>query len=194
MSACLTVDPHAAMMVAFQAGDAGSFDLLLEEYRGMIIGYLYRFVRDRAVAEELAQEVFLRVCSVRNYEPTAKFRTWLFRIATNLAINWVRDQRAESAVLRLDDRTLPVRPYELRSRGPSIEDRLVARSTRDEVHSAVDALPERHRAAVLMHKYMEMEYREIAGVLNCSVPALKSLLFRSYEILRRQLAHLDPAA
>ena len=109
MNACLTVDPHAAMMLAFQAGDTGSFNLLLEEYRGMIIGYLYRFVRDRAVAEELAQEVFLRVCSVRNYEPTAKFRTWLFRIATNLAINWVRDQRAESAVLRLDDRTLPVR-------------------------------------------------------------------------------------
>jgi len=194
MSACPTPDPHALRMLAFQAGDADSFDRLLEEHRGMVIGYIARIVRDRWVAEELAQEVFLRVCRVRNYQPTAKFRTWLFRIATNVALNWVRDQRAEAGVLRLDAEPRAIRPYELRSRVRSIEECLVEGSTRREVRSAVESLPERQRTAVVMHKYMDMEYRDIARQLNCSVPALKSLLFRTYALLRRQLAHLNSQA
>jgi RNA polymerase sigma-70 factor (ECF subfamily) len=171
-------------MLAFQAGDIDSLAPLVEEYRDVLVGYLYRSVRDRAIAEELAQEVFLRVCRVRNYQPTAKFRTWLFHIATNLAINYVRDRRTESCIVRLDDR------QQFRSRAASIEEHLVSRCLSDEVRAAVEELPERHRAAVLMHKYHDMEYREIAAVLGCSVPALKSLLFRAYETLRERLAHL----
>ena len=180
-------------MLAFQAGDEESFDRLLEEHRHMVIGYIARIVRDRWVAEELAQEVFLRVCRVRNYQPTARFRTWLFRIATNVALNWVRDRRIEAGMVRLDAETGAVRQYELRSPVLSIEERMLARSTERQVKTALESLPERQRSAVVMHKYLEMDYREIAGKLGCSVPALKSLLFRTYGLLRRELAHLNPA-
>jgi RNA polymerase sigma-70 factor (ECF subfamily) len=192
MSICLTTsDPDASVMLAFQDGDAASFEFLLSEYRDQVLGYLYRFMRDRAAAEELTQEVFLRVYLTRNYQPAAKFRTWLFRIATNLALNWVRDRRVESGFVRLDEKPLYSRAYDPPCAAPSVEDYLVSRCRLEEVRAAVEALPERHRAAVLMHKYAEMEYSEIARVLNCSVPALKSLLFRAYETLRSRLAHLE---
>lgn len=190
MDGAVTLERDAACMLAFQAGDISCLNPLVEEYRDVLVGYLYRFVRDRAIAEELAQEVFLRVLRVRNYVPTAKFRTWLFHIATNLAINSVRDRRSDYTLLRLDERPTRFRPLELRSRAASIEDDLVAQCRLDEVRAAVDALPERQRAAVWMHKYLDMEYQEIATVLECSVPALKSLLFRAYEVLRGKLAHL----
>ena len=180
-------------MAAFQAGDRASFTLLVEQNRDLVIGYLYRYVGDRAVAEELAQEVFLRVFQARNYRPTAKFRTWLFRIATNLAINWRRDRRVDSEMVRLDH-TQYAGQHELRERAVSIEEQLILQCKLDEVRRAIGALPDRYRAAVLMHKYQDMEYQEIAGALGCSVPALKSLLFRAYEILRERLAHLDGAA
>src|SRR4051794_26545163 len=98
----LSIDQQARWMVAFQAGDRESFTLLVEQNRDMVIGYLHRYIGDRAIAEELAQEVFLRVFQSRNYRPTAKFRTWLFRIATNLAINWRRDRRVDIEMARLD--------------------------------------------------------------------------------------------
>ena len=184
------IDLDAARMLAFQAGDVDAFNLLLDQYRDIVIGYLYRFVRDHAAAEELAQEVFMRVCQARNYQPTAKFRTWLFRIATNLALNWVRDRRRESGFLRLDEKPVIARQLDPPTPGPSVEQRLVKQCRLDEIRAAVEDLPERHRAAVLMHKYMEMEYSEIAGALNCSVPAVKSQIFRAYEILRHRLAHM----
>ena len=134
------------------------------EYRDQVLGYLYRFVHDRAAAEELTQEVFLRVYLTRNYQPAAKFRTWLFRIATNLALNWIRDRRVESGFVRLDEKPLYARAYDPPCTMPSVEEDLVSRCRLDEVRAAVQELPERHRAAVLMHKYSEMEYGEIARV------------------------------
>jgi len=192
-STCFPIDQQARWMVAFQAGDLASFGLLVEQNRDMVVGYLYRYVGDRAIAEELAQEVFLRVFRSRNYRPTAKFRTWLFRIATNLAINWRRDRRVDSEMVRLDA-PHATRRHELREPTLSVEEKMIYRCRLEEVRSAVGELPARYRAAVLMHKYLEMEYQEIAGVLGCSVPALKSLLFRAYEILRERLAHLDAGA
>jgi len=180
-------------MLAFRAGDTAKFGLLLDEYRGLVVGYLFRLVRDHAVAEELAQEVFLRVYRSRHYEPAASFRSWLIRIATNLARNWVRDHRADNAVLRLDHPPERARWRVPRSPLPTIEERMVSACGLLEVRAAIEALPERHRAAVLMHKYLDMDYWEIARAQNCSVSAVKSMLFRAYENLRRRLAHLDPA-
>jgi RNA polymerase sigma-70 factor, ECF subfamily len=184
------IDEYALWMLAFQAGDSARFSMLVEHNREPVIRYLYRCVSDRAVAEELAQEVFLRVYLSHDYRPTAKFRTWLFHIATNLALNWLRDHRAESGKVSLDAHPRHIMRHELRAAARSVEEELVARVRVEEIRAAVQELPERNRAAVLMHKYEEMEYAEIAQALHCSVSATKSLLFRSYEHLRARLAHL----
>ncbi|HWE50085.1 MAG TPA: RNA polymerase sigma factor, partial [Bryobacteraceae bacterium] len=113
------------------------------------------------------------------------------RIATHLALNWLRDGRKERGQQRLDDDRggeLPAR--EVADRLPSTEQRMVAQARLQEVRDAIALLPGKQRAAVLMHKYEEMEYAQIAVVLECSESAVKSLLFRAYESLRARLAHM----
>ena len=144
-----------------------------------------------AVAEELAQEVFLRVYRSReSYEASAKFTTWLFRIATHLALNALRDGKNEKFQERLDDESADMPARQVSDARPTVEQKMVYQVRLDEVRRAVATLPEKQRAAVLMHKYEEMEYSQIAKVLNCSESAIKSLLFRAYETLRARLAHM----
>lgn len=185
------LDYDAELMLRVKDGDGASFGVLLDKHRLSVIHFLYRMVQNHAVAEELAQEVFLRVYRSRStYEPTAKFTTWLFRIATHLALNALRDGKHEKSQERLDDVTgdLPVR--QVSDKRPTVEASMVYEARLEEVRKAVATLPEKQRAAVLMHKYQEMEYSQIARVLNCSESAVKSLLFRAYESLRARLAHM----
>ena len=183
------------LMLDVKAGDEQSFELLLRKYRTPLVNFLYRMVRDTAVAEDLAQEVFLRVYRARQeYAPSAKFTTWMFRIATNLALNSVRDNRHRKLEVSMDQ-SLDAgedeqRPMEVPDRAPSVEQEMVARCRADMILKAIHSLPEKQRAAVLMHKYQELDYDEIARVLDCSESALKSLLFRAYETLRVELAPL----
>jgi RNA polymerase sigma-70 factor, ECF subfamily len=180
------------LMLDVKAGDDASFDLLLQKYRTPLVNFLYRMVRDAATAEDLAQEVFLRVYRARKqYSPSAKFTTWLFRIATNLALNSVRDNRYRQMQVSLD---APVEddeaPIQLPAKDMRIDEHMVERDRAQIIRRAVAALPEKQRVAVLLHKYEEMDYSEIAKILDCSESALKSLLFRAYETLRVQLAPL----
>ncbi len=189
--ATAALDYDAELMLRVKDGDGTSFAALLEKHRSSVVHFLYRMVQDQAVAEELAQEVFLRVYRSRGtYEPTAKFTTWLFRIATHLALNALRDGRNERSQQRLDERSEDMPAVQVEDRRPSVEQSMVRQATLDEVRRAVAALPDKQRAAVLMHKYREMEYTQIAKVLNCSESAVKSLLFRAYETLRARLAHM----
>jgi RNA polymerase sigma-70 factor, ECF subfamily len=187
------LDLDAQLMLRVREGDDESFRVLLDKHRNPVIRFVYRMVQDQAISEELAQEVFLRVYRSRGtYEPTARFTTWLFRIATHLALNWLRDGRNERGQQRLDDEgdgEMPVR--EVADRRPTVEQRMVAQTRLQEVRDAIAMLPEKQRAAVLMHKYEEMEYAQIAQVLECSESAVKSLLFRAYESLRARLAHMS---
>jgi len=181
------------LMLDVKAGDEASFDFLLQKYRLPLVHFLNRMVRDSATAEDLAQEVFLRVYRARKqYTPSAKFTTWLFRIATNLALNSVRDTRYQKLEVPID---APAdgedsAPRELPAREMRIDEFLVERDRKEIIRRAINSLPEKQRAAVLLHKYEEMDYCEIAGILDCSEGALKSLLFRAYETLRVQLAPL----
>jgi RNA polymerase sigma-70 factor, ECF subfamily len=185
------------LMLDVKAGDAHSFELLLQRYRAPLVNFLYRMVRNREQAEDLAQEVFLRVYRARDdYVPSAKFTTWFFRIATNLALNSVRDSRYHRMEVSLD---APVtadaeegeeRQFEVADKHPDIEQHLVEEARRKMIRHAIEKLPEKQRAAVLLHKYQELDYSEIARILNCSESALKSLLFRAYETLRVELAPL----
>jgi RNA polymerase sigma-70 factor (ECF subfamily) len=189
MAAALDYD--AELMLRVKEGDGASFGLLLEKYRSSVVNFLFRMVQNHAVAEELAQEVFLRVYRSRtSYEPTAKFTTWLFRIATHLALNSLRDGKNERMQDRLDDDSSELPARQISDRRPSVEQSMVFEAKLEEVRRAISMLPEKQRAAVLMHKYEEMEYSQIAKVLSCSESAVKSLLFRAYETLRARLAHM----
>jgi RNA polymerase sigma-70 factor (ECF subfamily) len=189
VAAALDID--AELMLRVKEGDGASFGLLLEKHRSSVVHFLYRMVQNHAVAEELAQEAFLRVYRSRStYEPTAKFTTWLFRIATHLALNALRDGKNERGQERLDDSSSEQPARQVSDRRPSIEARMVYEARLEEIRRAVASLPDKQRAAVLMHKYEEMEYSQIARVLNCSESAVKSLLFRAYETLRARLAHM----
>jgi RNA polymerase sigma-70 factor (ECF subfamily) len=178
-------------MLQVKEGDAGSFELLLNKHRRSVVNYLTRMVRDQAVAEELAQEAFLRVYRARsNYQPSAKFTTWLFRIATHLALNSLRDGRHLRNRQSIDEPHAGQQPLQLADGRANREEQFLAEARLEAVRQAIAALPEKQRAAVLMHKYEEMDYVQIAGALDCSVSAVKSLLFRAYESLRRDLAYL----
>src|SRR6266852_4263220 len=183
------------LMLDVKAGDEQSFELLLRKYRTPRVNFLYRMVRNTAVAEDLAQEVFLRVYRARQeYAPSAKFTTWMFRIATNLALNALRDNRHRLLEISMDQ---PVETneseqpaLEVADSTPTAEQQLVARTRTELIRNAINVLPEKQRAAVLLHKYQELDYGEIAKILGCSESALKSLLFRAYETLRVQLQPL----
>jgi RNA polymerase sigma-70 factor (ECF subfamily) len=191
MVAAAALEPDAELMLRVKEGDAASFALLLEKHRAPLIHFIYRMVLNQAIAEELAQEVFLRVYRARSsYEPTAKFTTWLFRIAMHLALNCLRDGRSERCQESLDQDSPEALGRQVADRRPTVEQDLVYDVKLEEVRHAIQGLPEKQRAAVLMHKYEEMEYSQIARVLICSESAVKSLLFRAYETLRGRLAHL----
>lgn len=186
------------LMLDVKAGDELSFEILLKKYRSPLVNFLYRMVKDQAAAEDLAQEVFLRVYRARKaYSPSAKFTTWLFRIATNLALNAIRDGRYRQMQVSIDtprDEDEPV--IEIAAREARADERLIERERNEMIRGAILALPEKQRAAVILHKYEEMDYAQIGKILGCSESALKSLLFRAYETLRVQLALLvaRPAA
>ena len=180
-------------MLRVREGDTESFAILLEKHRSPVIHFLYRMVQNQGVAEELAQEVFLRVYKSRgNYEPTAKFTTWLFRIASHLALNSIRDSKNERHQDSIDDSSDEGLSVQVRDNRLTTEQEMLHQARLAEVRKAIHLLPEKQRAAVLMHKYQEMEYSQIANALECSESAVKSLLFRSYETLRTRLAHLAP--
>jgi len=181
----------ADVMLRVKAGDESAFDYLVQKYRRPMVNFMYRMAHNAAAAEDLAQEVFLRVYRSRaSYEASAKFTTWLYRIATNLAANHARDTRHERPenMVSLDEpdedtgTTKDVADSKL-----SVEENLVRRERLAAIRKTVQSLPERQRLAVIMHKYQQMDYKQIAEVLKLSESATKSLLFRAYETLREQL-------
>ncbi len=185
-------DPGVRWMRAWQAGDETAFDALVEAYSGQVYALLTRFLGQRANREDLVQEVFLRVVRARErYEPSARFSTFLFRIAYNIAVNETQrgiarearrlepgdDERAGHSLADFED---------LRAPPPA------AALERDDVVQAVRAaiarLPENQRMALLLAKYEDLPYGEIAEVLGSSEKAVKSLIHRARESLRESLA------
>jgi RNA polymerase sigma-70 factor (ECF subfamily) len=187
------LDPasDAAVMLRVAAGDEESFNFLVQKHHRPMIHFLFRMVRNQAVAEELAQEVFLRVYRARDsYRAEARFTTWLYRIATNLAVNHARDTKHERAAqtvyLDAPDEESGTTP-DVADGEPSVEQKLMRDERMAAIRTHVMALPERQRMAVLMHKYQGMDYRQIGDVLKLSESATKSLLFRAYQTLRDKL-------
>jgi RNA polymerase sigma-70 factor (ECF subfamily) len=181
----------AEVMLRVSAGDDAAFDHLVAKFRRPIVQFMYRMARNQAVAEELAQEAFLRVYRARNsYAATASFSTWLYRIATNLAVNHARDTRHERGgkMVSLDEPGADTgATLDLPHPAPTAEQEMLRRERLAAIRRHVEALPERQRLAVFMHKYQGLDYRAIGKVLKLSESATKSLLFRAYETLRERL-------
>jgi RNA polymerase sigma-70 factor (ECF subfamily) len=181
----------AEIMLRVKAGDDAAFDFLVQKFRRQLIGFMYRMTHSQPIAEELAQEVFLRVYRSReSYSAEAKFTTWMYRIATNLALNHLRDTKTErtEVSVSLDEPDEDTgRTPDVADHGMTAEEDLLRRERLAAIRKQVEALPERQRVAVLMHKYQGMDYKEISKVLKLSESATKSLLFRAYETLRETL-------
>jgi RNA polymerase sigma-70 factor (ECF subfamily) len=181
----------AEIMLRVREGDESAFTYLIEKYHRQIVHFMFRMTHNQAVAEELSQEVFLRVYRSReSYRAEAKFTTWLYRIATNLGVNHARDHKHERAAqnvyLDQPDTETGTTPDLADSRS-NVEQDLVRDERMRAIRQHVMALPERQRTAVLMHKYQEMDYKQIGEVLKLSESATKSLLFRAYQTLREKL-------
>jgi RNA polymerase sigma-70 factor (ECF subfamily) len=181
----------SAIMLELRAGNMAGFDYLIQKYRKPIVNFMYRMVHNQGIAEELAQEVFLRVYRSREtYRAEARFSTWLYRIATNLGVNHARDTRHErnASTIYLDetDSETGTTP-DVADTTPGAEAGLLRRERLNSIRQHVMALPERQRMAVLMHKFEDMDYKQIGDVLKLSESATKSLLFRAYQTLRERL-------
>jgi RNA polymerase sigma-70 factor (ECF subfamily) len=181
----------AEVMLELRSGNMAAFDVLLGKYRKPIVHFMFRMVHNQAVAEELAQEVFLRVYRSREtYRAEARFSTWVYRIATNLGVNHARDTRHErtASTVYLDepDSDTGTTP-DVADSTPSAEASMLRRERMNAIRQHVMALPERQQQAVLMHKYEGMDYKQIGEVLKLSESATKSLLFRAYQTLREKL-------
>lgn len=181
----------AEIMLQVREGDDSSFGFLVEKYRKPMLYFMFRMVRNQSIAEELAQEVFLRVYRSRHtYRAEAKFSTWLYRIATNLAVNHARDTKyersAQTIYLDQPDAETGVSP-DVADSAAGADDRLLRDERMRAIRQHVLALPERQRIAVVMHKYQGMDYKQIGETLKLSESATKSLLFRAYQALREKL-------
>jgi len=176
-------DPDTLLMLRVREDDMQAYTLLVERFQHRVLGTIFRYTGDSAGAEDLAQEIFIKVFKARkSYEPVAKFSTWLFRIVTNLCLNEIRNRKLRPQ-LSLDGNPLL---------DPGQEDTTGSDLSRQElvaaVRKALDALPENQRMAVVLNKWEGQSYEEIGEALNLSVPAVKSLLFRARQAMKETLA------
>ena len=184
------------LMLDVKAGDEASFDFCCRSIarRWSISSIAWCGTRRRR--RTWRRKFFCgSIARAKQYSPSAKFTTWLFRIATNLALNSVRDNRYRRMEISIDaPADEDEAPIQVPTREMRIDEHMIERDRAEIIRRAIQSLPEKQRAAVLLHKYEEMDYGEIAKILECSESALKSLLFRAYETLRVQLAPLVAAA
>lgn len=186
-------DPDVQRMLRVRDDDEAAFGELVEAYQNRLIGIFAHVLHDRSSAEDLAQEAFLRVYRARHrYQPTAKFATWLFRIANNLATNRLRSlsRRKEVSMKGMDSGHQTTRaPEQLAMEKSALMParQLDKQEMREVVRQALDTLNDRQRMALLLNKFEHMSYSDIAASMDLSVQAVKSLLTRARENLRLQL-------
>lgn len=186
-------DPDVQLMLRVKQGDEEAFAELVEHYQDRVISIFANILSDQEAAEDLAQETFMRIYRARNgYEPQAKFSTWLFRIANNLASNTKRSKGRRKEVQFGSDETGPLstRPPEknLPEKSGLMPARMLDKAELlNIVHQAMESLNERQRIAVLLNKFEEMSYADIAATLELSPSAVKSLLSRARENMKDHL-------
>ncbi len=176
-----------AWMDRVKQGDLVAFEALVEAHQSRVIGTIVKMLGDDVDAEDIAQQVFIRVWnSASRYEPSAKFTTWLFTILRNLVFNEMRRRKRHPAVpLERDEDDRSFQAEDAQAKSPVME--LMDAEMHQAIQAAIDSLPEVQRMAVVLRRYQDVSYEEIAKILNLSVPAVKSVLFRARTELREKL-------
>jgi RNA polymerase sigma-70 factor (ECF subfamily) len=191
----MQTDPDVELMLRFKAGDQQAFRRLFDNHKGRVIQYCYRFCGHQAVAEELAQETFIRVYkAAARYRPKARFMTWLFKIATNVCLNELRrpDYHQRFVVLSLSSSSDNHDPVSLRMPALADDNRpdehLAAEEQQRIVMTAITKLPHNERAALLLRVKEEFSYQEIGQQIGCSENRIKTLIYRGRSKLKKALA------
>lgn len=183
-------DEDAGLMLKFKSGDNSAFELLLDKYEKPLINFIYRFVGYQADAEDLAQEVFLRIYRSKNiYKPKSKFITWLYKIAVNLCIDYQRKRKIKTVslaepVATAEDEIIREIP-DLSENTPDVS--AEKKQVSEIIQSALLSLPDNQRIALYLKIYDNKSYQEISEILDCSVSAVESLIFRARHNLRERL-------
>ncbi len=190
MNQMLPRDRGVELMLRFQSGDTAAFDEVVREYKDTVYAFIYRFRGGSQGAEDLAQEVFLRVFRSReSYQPDAKFSTWIYRIVCNLCINRVRDSGRQVVLQSIDENDEKSRHLSERedAKSPEPFKEMESRELQEQVRLAIQELSEKHRAAILLHRFEGLSYQEIGDSMGVSEKAVKSMMSRAKEHLRTKL-------
>jgi len=182
------------LMARIAEGDEYAFEILVNRHQTSVLNFIYRFIGDRTQAKDLAQEVFIRVWqAAKTYKPEAKFTTWLYRITANLCLNELKSSRRRKLFqfLRSDADNEIHGENNFPDGSPSPEDLLLAKERSHQITKALQSLPENQRMAVILKRYDDFSYEEIARILNCSVSAVESLLVRGKRSLQEKLKNYE---
>jgi len=181
-------------MIRIAKGDHDAFEILVTRHQASVLNLIYRFIGDRTQAKDLTQEVFLRVWqAAKTYEPKAKFTTWIYRIATNLCLNELKSARRKKWVsfFRSHEDNEYSMEQSLPDDAPSAEDLLLTKERSRQISDALQSLPPNQRMALILKRYDELSYQEIARIMGCSVSAVESLLTRSKRTLQERLKNIE---
>ena len=186
-------DPDVRLMLEFQKGSKEAFETLMRKYYPSLLNFIYRYTGDKATAEDLTQEVFIRVYkSVSTYVPKAQFKTWLYKITRNISLNELRRYKHRvvslNATIEIDGEQIPRQIEDKKMKRP--DEVLIHSETVQTVKRAIYALPERQRAVIILRRYEGFSYQEIARTMKISEKAVKSLLSRARENLKNALSGL----
>ncbi len=179
------------LMMECRRGDMGAFELLVRRYQDALVNYIHHIINDYHLAEDLAQETFLRVFkSASRYEPKASFKSWLYTIATNLSRNELRNRKRRNTYFLEDlvEEGETVHDSEFMADTRYQPDILYEKKERQQlIRKVLNQLPENQRLALTLVTYQELSYEEIAEILKCSIGAVKSLIHRARQNMKKLL-------
>jgi RNA polymerase sigma-70 factor (ECF subfamily) len=177
-------------MARVAKGDDDAFEILVNRHQTSVLNLIYRFIGDRTQAKDLAQEVFLKVWqAAKSYEAKAKFTTWIYRITVNLCLNELKSARRRKwfPFHRSDGDSENAIEETFSDGSPTAEDLLLVKERSRQITNALQSLPDNQRMALVLKKYDDLSYQEIAKILNCSVSAVESLIVRAKRTLQKKL-------
>ena len=186
--------PSEELMARIAKGDEDAFEILVDRHQTSILNLVYRFIGDRTQSKDLAQEVFLKVWqSAQDYEPKAKFTTWIYRITANLCFNELKSVRRKQwfSFNWSDEHGEHTIEETLSDSRPSAEDLLLQKERSRQISDALQSLPEHQRMAMILRRYDDLSYQEIGQIIGCSVSAVESLLVRAKRTLQEKLKNFE---